>query len=71
MSQTQEGRTCVHHCFDTAHRSDFLVVPLCHEHHQGGTGFHGLGERTFNMRYKTDERHMIADTIEMLAKAPT
>jgi hypothetical protein len=67
MALKQESRTHVHHCFDTAHRSDFLVVPLCHEHHQGATGFHGLGARAFNACYKTDETHLIAETIRRIA----
>ena len=67
MGLQQQGRTYAHHCFDTAHRSDFLVVPLCHEHHQGATGFHGLGEREFNRRYKTDETHLIAESIRRVA----
>jgi hypothetical protein len=67
MGVQQQGRSFPHHCFDTAHRSDFLVTPLCYEHHQGGIGFHGLGERRFNMVYKTDETHLIAETIRLIA----
>ena len=67
MALQQEGRTHVHHCFDTAHRSDLLVIPLCHLHHEGPLGFHGLGQRTFNMRYGTDETHLLAETIRLLA----
>jgi len=67
MGLLQRGRTYAHHCFDTAHRSDYLTIPLCWEHHQGGTGFHGLGERAFNARYKTDETHLIAETIRRIA----
>jgi hypothetical protein len=57
----------VHHVFDTAARSDFLTIPLCYEHHQGPTGFHGLGEREFNRRYKTTEANLLARTLERLA----
>lgn len=57
----------VHHIFDSAERSDFLTIPLCQEHHRGGTGFHGLGEREFNRRYKTSEAHLLARTLERLA----
>ena len=67
MGLTQAGRTYAHHCFDTAHRSDYLTIPLCHEHHQGATGFHGLGARAFNACYKTDETHLIAETIRRIA----
>jgi len=56
----------VHHVFDTAERSDWLVIPLCPEHHTGATGFHGLGERAFNARYKTSEAHLLSWTIEEL-----
>lgn len=64
------SRASVHHCFDTAHRDDFLTIPLCYEHHQGGTGFHGLGEREFNRRYKTDETHLLAWTYRQLERQP-
>jgi hypothetical protein len=67
MGLKQATRTHVHHCFDTAHRSDFLVAPLCEDHHEGPNGFHGLGEREFNRRYKTDETHLIAETIRRIA----
>lgn len=56
-----------HHIGDSAERSDFLTIPLCHEHHQGATGFHGLGEREFNRRYRTSEIALLAQTIERLA----
>lgn len=45
----------VHHILDTAARSDFLTIPLCPTHHRGALGFHGLGEREFNRKYKTSE----------------
>ncbi len=48
---------------------DTLVLPLCPEHHRGATGFHGLGERAFNRRYKTSELHLLAWTIEQLNNA--
>lgn len=57
-----------HHIFDTADRSDWLTVPLCHEHHQGGSGFHGLGERAFNRMYKTSETKLLAQTIKELQR---
>ncbi len=57
----------VHHISDTAHRSDWLTIPLCEDHHTGAEGFHGLGEREFNRRYKTTELHLLAQTIERLA----
>lgn len=48
--------------------SDYLVVPLCREHHQGDTGFHGLGEREFERRYKLSELDLLAMTLEIIAK---
>ena len=57
----------VHHVFDSAARSDFLTIPLCPEHHLGATGFHGLGEREFNRRYKTTEANLLAKTLERMA----
>jgi hypothetical protein len=67
MGVAQQGRTHVHHCFDTSHRSDFLTAPLCHTHHEGALGFHGLGEREFNRRYRCDELRLIALTVGRLA----
>jgi hypothetical protein len=57
----------VHHIGDTAERSDFLTIGLCPEHHRGATGFHGLGERAFNARYKTSEITLLARVLERLA----
>lgn len=48
--------------------SDFLVVPLCTEHHRGQTGFHGLGRRAFEQRYKLTELDLLALTIMYLTK---
>lgn len=48
--------------------SDYLVIPLCREHHQGDTGFHGLGEREFERRYRLTELDLLAETIAILAK---
>lgn len=57
----------VHHVFDSAARSDFLVVPLCPEHHRGALGFHGLGQREFERKYHTSEAELLAMTTERLA----
>lgn len=46
--------------------SDFLVVPLCPEHHRGKTGMHGLGSRGFERRYGIDELGLLAEVIEAL-----
>ena len=47
--------------------SNFLVVPLCPEHHQGNSGVHGLGERGFYTRYKLSELDLLAMTLEALS----
>ncbi len=57
----------VHHLFDSASRSDWLVAPLCPEHHRGSTGFHGLGgEPGFSARYKLTEASLLAMTLKEL-----
>ena len=63
----QDTPTAAHHAFDTAARSDWLTVAICHYHHQGAGGFHHLGEREFNRRYRTSEAELLAMTIERLA----
>lgn len=55
-----------HHIMDNVARSDWLTIPLCHFHHQGGGGFHYLGEREFNRRYKTTEANLLAATLEAM-----
>jgi hypothetical protein len=51
-------------------RSNFAVVPLCHEHHQGATGFHTLGKgflKTFRVPGES-EYGLLVLTNELLAK---
>lgn len=62
------GESEAHHIGDSSERSGWLVIPLCAEHHRGGTGFHGLGERAFNRMYKTNELMLLGWTIQMLAE---
>ena len=45
---------------------DMLSVALCKEHHQGASGFHGLGRKGFYARYKLDELDLLAMTLEAL-----
>ena len=45
--------------------SDWLVIPLCKEHHQGKTGIHG-GQ--FYQLFKMDEMDLLALTLEALAR---
>lgn len=56
----------VHHLFDTAARSNWLVAPLCFPHHRGEGGFHGMGQRAFERTYKLTEADLLAETIEAL-----
>lgn len=46
--------------------SDWLVVPLCQEHHQGKTGIHS---GRFYHLFKRDEMDLLALTIEGVAGA--
>lgn len=62
----KDSPASAHHVFDTASRSDWLVIPLCYDHHQGPGGFHGLGQRAFERTYKTTEAELLAKTIEAL-----
>lgn len=46
--------------------SDWLVIPLCPEHHTGKTGFHGLGRRRFECMYGLSELDLIALTHQVV-----
>lgn len=53
-----------HHAFDPSQRDDYLTIALCHTHHQGPQGFHGLGgEKPFRARYGVGEVEMLAWTL--------
>jgi len=45
--------------------SDWLVIPLCVEHHTGTNGIHGHGFETMN---KLTEMDLLAATIEEMNK---
>lgn len=45
--------------------SDWLVIPLCKEHHQGKTGIHGV---EFYQRFKMDEMDLLAMTIQEMMR---
>lgn len=47
--------------------SDWLVIGLCHEHHQGASGLHGLGTRAFEARYRMSELDLLAETIRSIS----
>lgn len=43
----------LHHvAVGTSKRDEFAQVPLCTEHHRGGSGLHGMGARAFCLTYK-------------------
>ena len=46
--------------------SDYLAIPLCKEHHQGTSGYHGLGASGFYQRYRLDELDLLALTLSRL-----
>ncbi len=63
-----ETKATAHHVFDGAARNDYLTAALCHFHHQGAGGFHHLGQREWERRYKTSEAECLALTLERLFK---
>jgi len=65
FDMAQEGRTLLHHARKgqgmSQRGSDWLVIPLCREHHVGKTGVHG---DRFYTTWKLDEMDLLAFTIE-------
>lgn len=55
-----------HHAGPTEGRSDWLLVPLCPEHHEGPTGVHGAHRRAFERMWKVNDFDLIAWTNEAL-----
>jgi|SRR5688572_10134273 hypothetical protein len=48
-----KGGIQLHHVAEgSGLRHDYSLVPLCHEHHQGGSGLHGMGSKRFLMLYQ-------------------
>lgn len=47
------------------------LMPLCHEHHQGDTGVHGLGTKGFPARYGFDQEDLLADALALIGKEST
>lgn len=45
---------------------DMLTVPLCPEHHAGGSGLHGMGVKAFERTYRLTELDLLAMTLEAL-----
>lgn len=48
-------------------KGDYLtLIPLCHEHHQGDTGVHGLGTKAFARVYGFTEADLLEDALRIL-----
>lgn len=48
-----QGRTELHHVAEgSGLRSEWSLVPLCEEHHQGQSGLHGMGTKAFIRLYR-------------------
>jgi hypothetical protein len=43
------------------------LIPLCHEHHQGDTGVHGLGTKAFARVYGFTESDLLDDVRRIFA----
>ena len=41
---------------------DDETIPLCHEHHQGETGIHGMGRKAFEAHYGVTELELLDET---------
>jgi hypothetical protein len=55
----------IHHIRTERIKSDFLVIPLCREHHQGDFSIH-MSKEQFTNIYGS-ELHLLAETIERLS----
>jgi hypothetical protein len=49
-------------------RSTSPVIPLCPEHHRGGTGVHGLGAKGFEAKWGTSQEALLAQLHELLGE---
>lgn len=60
---------CLHHAREgqgmSQRASDWLVIPLCHHHHQGQDGIHSA---KFYTKFRLDEMDLLAMTIEAAAQ---
>jgi hypothetical protein len=67
MGSPQTTPTNVHHVKEGTgigqRAPHHLTVALCHEHHQGASGIHGLGTKGFYLRYKIDELDLLEMTL--------
>lgn len=44
------------------------LIPLCHIHHRGNLGVHGLGTKGFAAHYGFDQQDLLNDTLALLGK---
>ncbi len=52
-------------------KGDYLtLIPMCHEHHQGRTGIHGLGVKAFDRTYPFTQLDLLNDTRELMERDP-
>jgi hypothetical protein len=49
-----------HHIGTGVERHDFATIPLCHEHHVGATGVHGMHRRAFELLWKVTPLLLLA-----------
>lgn len=67
MGVVQSTPTAAHHVESVRDGlSDYAAVALCHDHHQGPNGIHGLSRRGFEMRYKLTPIDLIALTVRQI-----
>ena len=45
------------------------LIPLCHEHHRGNTGVHGMGTKAFERHYGVTQQELLDWTNERAIKA--
>ena len=66
------GKLELHHVAEgSSKRSWYAVVPLCAEHHRGGSGLHGMGVKAFCRLYRVPwekEEGLLLWTNEDLAR---
>ena len=58
----------LHHAGDVTERSDWAVIPLCHEHHQGPTGIHGMRRRGFFKATTLSDHALLALTNKLFLR---
>ena len=50
-------------------KGDYLtLIPLCHAHHRGPLGVHGLGTKGFPAHYGFDQAALLSDALALLEK---